>query len=220
MNNAVNLKIRGRLISSHQVPVLDARLDVFAAHLANTIKSAPALFKQAPVVLDLTDVADINEQQLSDIIHCCRESNLIPFSITGTAHHKELSQQINFAWVEPKKSNRTQAAPSAIEQTQVITKPVRSGQQIYAKDANLLIMNQVSAGAEVIADGNVHIFGALRGRAIAGAQGATHCEIVCQQMNAELVAIAGTYIVKEDFPSGEGAARCHLSGESITIDYL
>lgn len=220
MNNAVNLKIRGRLVSSHQVPVLDTRPDVFASHLSNTINTAPALFKHAPVVLDLTNVPEITEQELADIIYCCRESNLVPFSVTGEPHQKPLARQLNFAWLEPKKTGRTQSNSTTIERTEVITKPVRSGQQIYAKDANLLIMNQVSAGAEVIADGNVHIFGALRGRAIAGAQGAAHCEIICQQMNAELVAIAGTYIVKEDFPSGEGAARCYLSEDSITIDYL
>ena len=78
---------------------------------------------------------------------------------------------------------------------------VRSGQQLYIRNSDLTLTAQVGAGAEVIADGNIHIYGALRGRAIAGAQGDTQACIFCRDLQAELVAIAGTYTVADDIPT-------------------
>lgn len=77
--------------------------------------------------------------------------------------------------------------------TLVIDHAVRSGQKIYAQGADLIIMGQVSAGAEVIADGNVHVYGVLRGRALAGAAGDTQARIMSTCFEAELVAVAGYY---------------------------
>lgn len=82
--------------------------------------------------------------------------------------------------------------------SKLITHPVRSGQQIYAKEADLVIVSQVSPGAEVIADGNIHIYGALRGRALAGVNGDTNVRIFCRSLEAELVSIAGQYMLNED----------------------
>jgi septum site-determining protein MinC len=78
--------------------------------------------------------------------------------------------------------------------------PVRSGQQIYADNRDLTVLTTVGAGAEVIADGSVHIYGPLRGRALAGAQGNARARIFCREFHAELVAIAGHYKVLEDIP--------------------
>ncbi len=77
---------------------------------------------------------------------------------------------------------------------------VRSGQQLYAEQRDLTVVGTVGAGAEVIADGSIHIYGALRGRALAGAQGMENARIFCRDFHAELVAIAGTYMVADDFP--------------------
>jgi septum site-determining protein MinC len=80
------------------------------------------------------------------------------------------------------------------------TAPVRSGQQIYAQGRDLTVCATVGAGAEVIADGSVHIYGALRGRALAGAQGNEGARIFCREFHAELVSIAGHYKVIEEVP--------------------
>ena len=80
------------------------------------------------------------------------------------------------------------------------TTPVRSGQQVYAQSRDLTVCATVGAGAEVIADGSVHIYGALRGRALAGAQGDAKARIFCREFHAELVAIAGHYKVMEEIP--------------------
>ncbi len=78
--------------------------------------------------------------------------------------------------------------------------PVRSGQQVYAENRDLTVLTAVGAGAEVIADGSIHIYGPLRGRALAGAQGNASARIFCREFHAELVAVAGHYKVLEDIP--------------------
>src|SRR5699024_3534670 len=75
----------------------------------------------------------------------------------------------------------------------MITRPVRSGQQIYAQNCDLVVLTQTSPGSELLADGNIHIYGPLRGRALAGIHGDTEVRIFCQRLEAELVAIAGNY---------------------------
>jgi septum site-determining protein MinC len=78
--------------------------------------------------------------------------------------------------------------------------PVRSGQQVYARHRDLVVTTAVGAGAEVIADGCVHIYGALRGRAVAGARGEVTARVFCQEFQAELVSIAGVFRVFETIP--------------------
>lgn len=87
---------------------------------------------------------------------------------------------------------------------------VRSGQQIYAEQRDLTVLTTVGAGAEVIADGSVHIYGALRGRALAGAQGNEKARIFCREFHAELVAVAGHYKVLEDIPK-------ELHGKAVQV---
>jgi septum site-determining protein MinC len=109
----------------------------------------------------------------------------------------------------PAAAPRTEPAPTppAVETAvprsspgQIHATPVRSGQQVYAQGRDLTICATVGAGAEVIADGSVHVYGALRGRALAGAQGDAKARIFCREFHAELVAIAGQYKVMEDIP--------------------
>ncbi|KFL36361.1 hypothetical protein N788_13530, partial [Arenimonas donghaensis DSM 18148 = HO3-R19] len=94
------------------------------------------------------------------------------------------------------------AAPPAVrgEPGLVHLHPVRSGQQVYAQDRDLTLCAAVGAGAEVIADGSIHVYGALRGRALAGAAGMASARIFCREFHAELVAVAGHYKVLEEIP--------------------
>jgi septum site-determining protein MinC len=111
-------------------------------------------------------------------------------------------------------ATKTEAAPAAKspggEPGLVQTTPVRSGQQVYAENRDLTVVTAVGAGAEVIADGSIHIYGALRGRALAGAQGNEKARIFCREFHAELVAIAGHYKVLEDLPK-------ELRGKAVQI---
>jgi septum site-determining protein MinC len=121
-------------------------------------------------------------------------------------------------------TTRPAAPPKPVggEPGMVQTAPVRSGQQIYADNRDLTVLTTVGAGAEVIADGSVHIYGPLRGRALAGAQGNTKARIFCREFHAELVAIAGHYKVLEDIPKelrGK-AVQIWLEDEQIKIAAL
>ena len=96
---------------------------------------------------------------------------------------------------------------------------VRSGQQVYARDRDLVVMGAIANGAEVIADGSIHVYGSLKGRAMAGAQGDTKARIFVSDFRAELVAIAGHYRVFEQIPKDlEGqSVQCWLDGEKLLI---
>jgi len=100
--------------------------------------------------------------------------------------------------------------------------PVRTGQQVYARGRDLVIVAAVANGAEVLADGNVHVYGPLRGRAFAGALGDEHARIYCSEFRAELVSIAGHYRVFEEIPAQyEGkAVQIYLQDGKLRIEKL
>ncbi|WP_022940852.1 septum site-determining protein MinC [Psychromonas hadalis] len=106
--------------------------------------------------------------------------------------------------------------------TKIFKGRVRSGQQIYAKECDLVINGDVGAGAEVIADGNIHIYGVLRGKALAGAMGDQNASIFCQALSPELVSIAGVYKLSDDLPpeyAGK-SSMVSLKDEQIVLDSL
>jgi septum site-determining protein MinC len=103
--------------------------------------------------------------------------------------------------------------------TRVVTQPVRSGTQIYARGGDLIVLSSVSPGAEIIADGHVHIYGTLRGRAIAGASGDTEARIFVGKLEAELLCVAGHYLVSEAIPAEHigQAVQVTLSDDRLTL---
>jgi septum site-determining protein MinC len=118
-----------------------------------------------------------------------------------------------------KKPERTELVPI---RNRIINHPVRSGQQIYAADGDLIVLGTVSAGAELIADGNIHIYGTLRGRALAGVKGDIETWIFCQSLEAELISIAGRYRISEQIDSTDWgkAVQIHLVDDRLVIDHL
>jgi len=115
------------------------------------------------------------------------------------------------------------AAPPAPATALVITKPLRSGQRVYARHSDLVVIGMVSQGAEVIADGNVHVYGPLRGKAMAGARGDASARIFTTQLDAELLAVAGVYRVVEDKLDASlhnQPALVYLDGETLHIEAL
>src|SRR3954468_14770885 len=93
------------------------------------------------------------------------------------------------------------AGPGSGQPAMVVRQPVRAGQVVYAERCDLVVLGPVNPGAEVIADGHVHLYGALKGRAIAGAQGFAGAQIFCQRLEAELVAVGGAYVLSDDIPA-------------------
>lgn len=116
------------------------------------------------------------------------------------------------------------ATPAAAAgETLVIRHPLRSGQRIYAKGSDLIVMGMVSQGAEVIADGNIHVYGPLRGKAMAGAHGRTDALILTTQLDPELLAIAGVYrVIETRLPDSlqNRPAQVSLDGDTLRIRSL
>lgn len=105
----------------------------------------------------------------------------------------------------------------------VIERPLRSGQKVYARNADLIVLGMVSNGAEILADGNIHVYGPLRGKAMAGARGDTESRIFTTQFQAELVAVAGIYrTLTQQLPDSiqNKPAQVRLNGEKLLIDAL
>lgn len=100
--------------------------------------------------------------------------------------------------------------------------PVRSGQVIHAVGGDLVVLAPVSAGAELIADGNIHVYAPLRGKALAGAQGNSEASVFCMGLEAEFLSIAGRYLMAEQLPREVRGkpARAHLDGDSLIITAL
>ena len=119
-------------------------------------------------------------------------------------------------------ANHTPAAPQS-STALVITKPLRSGQRVYARHTDLVVIGMVSQGAEVIADGNIHVYGPLRGKAMAGARGDTSARIFTTHLDAELLAVAGVYRVVEDRLDRNlhnQPALVRLNGDTLHIEAL
>ncbi|CCK14806.1 Septum site-determining protein MinC [Cronobacter universalis NCTC 9529] len=113
-------------------------------------------------------------------------------------------------------------APAAALRTRLVDLPVRSGQRIYAPGADLVVTSHVSAGAELIADGNIHVYGTMRGRALAGASGDKEAQIFSTNLAAELVSIAGVYWLSDQIPAEfyNKAARLRLADGALTVQPL
>jgi septum site-determining protein MinC len=220
--------------------------------LERRVRSAPQLFSRAAVVLDLSHLLDLPDDGTVDaLLEAVRSAGMLPVGLAyGTSETEALSKRMGLPLIakfraayEP--ANGGSIAPPAAEpaaasvaapapQPQVVESAgpvlgaqnhdgaVRSGQQIYARDRDLVVTGAIANGAEVIADGSIHIYGGLRGRAMAGAQGDEKARIFVSNFHAELVAIAGHYRVFEQIPKDlEGkAVQCWLDGEKLLIAKL
>lgn len=130
--------------------------------------------------------------------------------------------------VEPPVLKPAEAAAAAAETpvngrtALTVTQPVRSGQRVYAHGSDLVVATSISPGAELLADGHIHVYGALRGRALAGVSGNAEARIFCRSLEAELVSIAGYWRVREDLPDAliGKPVQIALDGERLTIEPL
>ncbi|NGZ66348.1 septum site-determining protein MinC [Vibrio aestuarianus subsp. cardii] len=167
--------------------------------LKEKVTQAPAFFASAPVVINIAKV--MGELDFIMLKQGISEAGMIPVGVTGCKDKRSqnLASEAGFAVMSASKSPAQ--APAKMAPTKVVRTPIRSGQQVYAKDGDLVILNHVSAGAEVIADGSIYVYGTLRGRAIAGASGQAEARIICHDLQAELVSIAGNYWLSDQIES-------------------
>jgi septum site-determining protein MinC len=200
--------------------------------LAATVAQAPDFLAQAPVVLEPAAGLDIAALDLTALNALLRHHGLIPVGLRGGDEAlRQRAGDAGLALLGETGGAPARAAPAPQEAApakaprnamRVVDKPVRSGQQIYAEGGDLVVFGAVSVGAEVIADGSIHVYGALRGRALAGARGDESARIFCQTMEPELVSIAGCYrLFEEPDPQTHGyTAQVRLDGERLIIDAL
>lgn len=184
-------------------------LDIVEAQLKTLVAKTPQFFDSTPVLLDLTTIEAHNlPLDIIKLLAILRHYRLSPIGIKSYSNeHKEIAKSQHLAIIaqaetavtpEVKVQEKPMAPPPpAVITAKIIDQPVRSGKQIYAKNCDLIITSTVSHGAEVLADGNIHIYGTLNGRALAGVQGDTNAKIFCKNLDAELIAIAGNYLVNE-----------------------
>jgi len=193
--------LKGSMYTLTVLQLFTHNLDTLFEQLQETIKQSPNFFKNAPLLLDFQKLFHINSPiDLDRLISQLRTLQLIPVGIINandeqnqSAANSGLGVLTNSKPTEITTTDVTTADSAVTRTSRLINKPVRSGQQIYAKDADLIILGSVSPGAEVIADGNIHIYGTLKGRALAGVNGNKTAHIFCQQLDAELISIAGIY---------------------------
>ena len=234
LEQAPVFQLKGSMLALTILELSTNDLDALAIQLAEKAEQAPQFFQDAPIILALDKCNDTADSlDLARLLTICREHGLSTMAIR-TDRPKDLlaAKALNIAVIPPSDARER---PLTVTQTievpaepvlipaKVITQPVRSGQQIYAKNCDLVVMAAVSAGAELLADGNIHVYGPLRGRALAGVNGNRAARIFCQQLGAELLSIAGQYKVAEDLrrdPAWGKATQTCLNEEQLEISEL
>ena len=215
--------------SSFTLPVirlLAGSMEAVAEQLGTKVEQAPEFFRNTPVVIDLTALPPgAGEVEFPVLVGLLRGYGMIPFGVRGGTQSQHAAAEAmelailseTFARVaktsggatEPQARARADAAPAATrgepqkrpsQGFTLVTRPVRSGQRIYAAGGDLSVVAAVSSGAELMADGNIHVYGPLRGRALAGMKGNAEARIFCQDLQAELVSVAGHYRISESIP--------------------
>jgi len=195
--------------------------------LLDKIAHSPDFFRNAPIVLDVAPIADAAPIDLGAFSDELRRHKLVPVGIqNGSPEWNEAAVKAGLAVLgaggAPSSARRqppAEAASTAASATPaaprgaglVITEPVRSGQQIFCDDGDLVVLAPVGNGAEVAATGHVHVYGALRGRAFAGVNGDTRAMIFCEQLHAELLSIGGVYLVNEEIDRDAVGRRARVS---------
>lgn len=196
------LELKGQMLSVTRIRLRQTDTGAATAQLMEWARQMPESVRGMPVVLDAAESAD-----LAALLAPIREIGLQPLAVLDGALSQAARRLgipvIDESSLGPGRAVRqapppvAPAAPAPQRATRMVLEPVRSGQQIYAEGADLVVVNSVSVGAELIADGCVHVYGSLRGRAIAGARGDESARIFCRRFEAELVAVAGVYAVAE-----------------------
>lgn len=220
--------------------------------MRDRVRRAPGLFEHSAVVIDFGALSRCPDaDQARSLIDGLRQAGVLPVALAyGTSQIEALARSIGLPQLskfraqyespadpgatgatrpsptEPAPESRAQApapiADSGNHAGQIHNQPVRSGQQVYAQGRDLVLTAPVGAGAEVLADGSIHVYAPLRGRALAGARGDVNARIFCREFAAELVAVAGHYKLLEEIPANlrGKAVQVWLENQTIRIEEL
>jgi septum site-determining protein MinC len=233
-------ELKARAFTLPTLRLLGGDMEQVADGLAQKVAQAPDFFRNTPVVIDLEDfVAGNGVVDFALLVGLLRGYGMVPVGVRGgNAEQNEAAQVLELAILasarpavakpkrkpvanpppEPRPETKAAAAkPGGVNK--LVTRPVRSGQRVYAPGGDLIVTAQVSAGAELLADGNIHVYGALRGRALAGVKGNRDSRIFCQNLQAELVSVAGHYRLSENLQELAGrAVQIYLDDRTLVVE--
>jgi septum site-determining protein MinC len=211
-------RVQGGIFTLMVVKIGDPYDPALERDIAEQVALSPGFFADAPVVLDLKDsLGCTSVADYTSLRQLLRRHGMIPVGVqNASALQLRAAKSVDLSAFSgagagaarrpverpplERAADRPAAERPAESRTRLVTQPVRSGTQIYVKGGDLVVVAPVSAGAELIADGHIHVYGALRGRAIAGATGDTNARIFAHRFAAELVSVAGRYIVSDAIP--------------------
>jgi septum site-determining protein MinC len=229
------IDIRYSEIGLVQVRIRTTDPSAILNELAGRVAAAPHFFRRIAVCLDLSALAKTPEvAEIHAVIEAVQRVGMLSVGLAGDVVELEtVANALNLPILssfrtptrpapvlEPEKAAPTAPGPAPVDSnvsTLIHNQPVRSGQRIYARNRDLIVNAGVAAGAEVIADGCLHIYGPLRGRAMAGARGDPAARVFCQEFDAELVSIAGVFRVFETIPAELAGmpVQAWLAGEDL-----
>jgi len=238
-HSAFDLKSGAWTLTVLRLHTADA--EAVGATLVERSADSPGLFDREPVVLDLAALAGTDEAiDFTALLARLRGEGLLPVAVQGgspaqteAAFAAGLAQasaslpRVRAAVAAPPEAPAEEVAivpaPTPLTSALVVQGPLRSGQRVYARGSDLVVLSLVSHGAEVIADGCIHVYGPLRGRAIAGASGDASARIFSTAMDPQLVSIAGIYrttdVALSDAVLGQ-PAQVYLEGERLVVEPL
>jgi len=219
-------QVRGHLYNLVTLRLIEPEDHRFFPQLQNAIARAPEFFRHAPVVLDATAVAGRPPPNMAEFARRLRQQRLVPVGVQNgdeawtqaalnaglglfpPGRPAEMLRRQDTGPAGPHDAARPVAQPDPAVQpapageagrvATVVTEPVRAGQQIHARGGDLVVLAPVSPGAELLAEGHVHVYSSLRGRAHAGIGGNHDARIFCYSLHAQLVSIAGLYLVNAE----------------------
>ncbi len=246
-NAPAALELKSAALTLIAVAIKTTDLASLARELDARVAHAPGLFENEPVVIDLGAVRDVPEPlDFAALVDLLRSYGLAPLAAKRGSAQQMLAARAAGLFEAPEGARVAPAAgrttldsaatpvvltevvrevpvPLPAVATLVVSKPLRSGQQVYARGGDLVVMAAVHFGAEVIADGHIHVYAPLRGRAIAGARGNIEARIFSTCMEPQLVAVAGIYRTLEADSAGSGfgqAAQVRLEGQTLLVEPL
>ncbi len=239
--SAPRIELKSTQLAALQLPLRTRSVDELAAQLRTQWADVAGAFDGEALCLDLSELPAGAGLDWAELLQLLRGWNLRPVALSGhealAAEDRAQALALGLALSEATLAVPHAApapAPAAPEPTPVpavaaaaptlvIDRPLRSGQQVYARGADLIVLGLVSHGAEVIADGHIHVYGALRGKAIAGARGFAEARIFAHSLEAELLSIAGTFRTSEKGLPAEVQAKpaqVRLEGDKLVMEAL
>lgn len=220
-------KLKGRLYTLTVVHMINTDKDIFQTQVINAVKTAPRLFSGTPVIIDCSFITD-ESFDLAWTVACLKQHGMLPVAIqTAQPSYIALAAEENLPVLSASASqDKSLQAQEHNSDKKIENKfrhhsvPVRSGQQVASPNGDLIVTAAVSHGAELLSTGNIHIYGPLRGRALAGISGNKDARIFCQSLDAELVSIAGIYCLSEVIHKVDNPCQIFLRDDRIQIEAL